>query len=108
MPLLARMLVLLNPLSLVALTVSVFATPIPHLYPRHSNSSVVNKTTCNSNSYTYNALAGYGFVPARAKDKFGDSLGGYGSSIALEQSTWKKLSNGSYTGTLWAIPDRGW
>ena len=93
------------PLAAVASVAS--ASPLRDLHGR-ANSSIVNQTTCNGNTYTYNALAGYGFVPASARDKFGDTLGGYGSSVAIDQSTWKKLANGSYTGTLWAIPDRGW
>jgi hypothetical protein len=70
--------------------------------------SFVNTTLCNSNNYTYQALAGYGLIPSAARDKFGDTIGGIGSSIALDKTQWKKLSNGSYCGVLWALPDRGW
>ncbi|KAI1750757.1 esterase-like activity of phytase-domain-containing protein [Xylaria castorea] len=68
----------------------------------------VNSTTCNGKSYVYDELAGYGFVPSNAVDKFGDTLGGLGSSLHLDQSRWKKHWNGSYTGILWSLPDRGW
>jgi hypothetical protein len=34
--------------------------------------------------------------------------GGIGSSIAIDHNSWRKLRNGSYTGTLYALPDRGW
>ncbi|KAL8770487.1 MAG: hypothetical protein Q9194_005152, partial [Teloschistes cf. exilis] len=68
---------------------------------------VVNQTTCNGEQYTYQQLAGYGFVPSNARDSYGDTLGGFGSSVAIDQKTWKKLKNGTYTGTLYAIPDRG-
>ena len=70
--------------------------------------SVVNQTTCDGKQFTYQSLAGYGFIPSNARDKFGDTIGGIGSSIAIERSSWKKTKSGSYTGTLWAIPDRGW
>ena len=92
--------------SIAALATSTLALPLGKINSRQASS--VNQTNCNGNAFSYNSLAGYGNVPATARDKFGDSLGGYGSSIAIDQSTWKKLSNGSYTGTLWAIPDRGW
>ena len=72
------------------------------------NNSVTNQTTCDKEQYTYQQLAGYGFVPSNAVDKYGDTLGGYGSAIAIDRSSWKKLKNGSYTGLLWAVPDRGW
>jgi hypothetical protein len=68
----------------------------------------VNQTTCNGKTYTYEELAGYGFVPGNARDEFGDTLGGYGSASALDRTQWKKLGNGSYTGVLWGLPDRGW
>ena len=76
--------------------------------PVPANSSVTNQTTCDNEQYTYQQLAGYGFVPSNAVDKYGDTLGGYGSAIAIDRSSWKKLKNGSYTGLLWAVPDRGW
>ncbi|KAI9684252.1 MAG: hypothetical protein M1822_005725 [Bathelium mastoideum] len=70
--------------------------------------SVVNQTTCNGKLYTYQQLAGYGFIPSDARDKFGDTIGGIGSSVALDRLSWKKANGSSYTGTLWALPDRGW
>jgi hypothetical protein len=79
------------------------ATATPHRRAAPS----VNTTTCNGETYVYEALAGYGFTPSDARDKFGDSAGGIGSSAAIDQSSWK-LNNGVYTGILWALPDRGW
>ncbi|KAI4173821.1 MAG: hypothetical protein LQ348_006474 [Seirophora lacunosa] len=69
---------------------------------------VVNQTTCNGKQYIYQQLAGYGFIPANARDSQGDTLGGFGSAIAIDQKSWRKLKNGTYTGTLYALPDRGW
>ncbi|CAJ2504837.1 Uu.00g122310.m01.CDS01 [Anthostomella pinea] len=63
---------------------------------------------CNGRSYAYEELAGYGYVVSDAVDKFGDTLGGLGSSLHLEQGAWEKRPNGSYSGILWALPDRGW
>ncbi|KAI1777457.1 esterase-like activity of phytase-domain-containing protein [Hypoxylon cercidicola] len=73
-----------------------------------ANSSAVNKTTCNGIDYRPEELAGYGYVVADAVDKFDDTLGGLGSSIHVDLAAWKKLDNGSYTGVLWSMPDRGW
>lgn len=67
----------------------------------------VSQTTCNGQTYTYNELAGYGFVPSDAYDKFGDTSGGIGSSLAFDRSLWKKNGTG-YSGVVWALPDRGW
>ena len=84
------------------------ASPLQSLGAEESDPSFVNRTICNGNTYTYDSLAGFGSVPANARDKFGDTLGGYGGAIALDTSSWKKLDNGSYTATLWAAPNRGW
>jgi hypothetical protein len=69
--------------------------------------AIVNETTCNGKKYIYRDLAGYGTVPGNARDEFGDTLN-FGSALALDRSQWKKLKNGSYTGVVWALPDRGW
>lgn len=71
---------------------------------QYPTTRVVNQTTCGGNQYTYNGLAGYGAVPATARDRFGDTIGGIGSSAAIDKRTWFKWGNGSYTGILWAIP----
>ncbi|EMC94618.1 hypothetical protein BAUCODRAFT_74155 [Baudoinia panamericana UAMH 10762] len=73
-----------------------------------TNTTAVNTTTCNGETYVYQQLAGYGFIPSNDRDKFGDTIGGIGSSVAIDRLSWIQLFNGSYTGTLWAIPDRGW
>lgn len=72
--------------------------------PRRS--TPVNTTTCNGQTYSYLGLAGYGFTPSNARDKFGDTAGGIGSSAAFQ--SWTRLENGSYAGLLYALPDRGW
>jgi len=64
----------------------------------------VSSTSCNGTPYVYNELAGYGFVPGNAVDKYGDTIS-LGSSITIKDWTKK---NGVYSGTLYGIPDRGW
>lgn len=70
--------------------------------------SSVNQATCNGKNYVYQELAGYGLIPSDTRDKFGDTLGGLGSAISIPQNTWRKLPDGSYSGFMWATPDRGW
>ncbi|KAI1387583.1 esterase-like activity of phytase-domain-containing protein [Hypoxylon trugodes] len=95
---------LLTTVSIIAGAVGAAAKCVP----RAPQASTVNKTTCNGITYEYEELAGYGYVVSDAVDKFGDTLGGLGSSLHLEQGAWKKLDNGSYSGVLWSLPDRGW
>ena len=89
----------------VAATIS---TNIDDIVPRAEPQSKVNQTTCDGRDYLYRGLAGYGLIPSNARDKFGDTLGGIGSSIALDRKAWKKTKNGKYEGIIWGLPDRGW
>ncbi|KIW01249.1 uncharacterized protein PV09_07291 [Verruconis gallopava] len=77
--------------------------------PSSSTSSVppVFSTSCNGKTYIYNELAGYGVLPGDSRDSFGDTLGGFGSAIAIDRKSWTKVGD-SYTFTLYALPDRGW
>ena len=94
-------------ISFAAFACAVVSLPASeHLRPRADD--FVNQTTCNGAQYTYESLAGYGLIPSNARDKFGDTIGGIGSSIVLDRKSWKKSKSGSYTGILYAIPDRGW
>lgn len=78
--------------------------------PVARDAPAVNVTKCKGSTYTYEELAGYGFVPSDARDKFGDTLGGMGSSIALDKKSWKRKSgdNEAYEAILYGLPDRGW
>ncbi|KAF2190995.1 hypothetical protein K469DRAFT_622247 [Zopfia rhizophila CBS 207.26] len=79
------------------------ATPI-------KRASAVSQSTCNGNVYTYEELAGWGLLASDVRDKFGDTIGGIGSAIALDKKSWKKVNGKSeaYEGTLYGLPDRGW
>jgi hypothetical protein len=62
----------------------------------------------NGAKYTNHGLVGYGFMPSTELDKYRDTLGGIGSSVAIEQGSWKKNDDGTYSGMAWCLPDRGW
>ena len=70
-------------------------------------SAQVNTTICNGKTYAYEELAGYGLIASNATDKFRDTIGGIGSAIAIDRLSWQRIGD-SYTGLLYAIPDRGW
>lgn len=92
----ASLLARLTALSAIALAAPAATTPQP---------SAVFSTTCKGKTYTYKELAGYGFVPSNARDRFGDSIS-LGSSIAI--ASWSKNDDDEYEGKLYGLPDRGW
>lgn len=89
-----------------------FASAAPVAPNSTATQPPVSETTCNSNVYTYQELAGYGFLANDARDKFGDTIGGFGSAIALDKHSWSKKSKKGkvdiYEGILYGLPDRGW
>jgi len=70
----------------------------------------VSETTCNGKKYVYEELAGWGILDGTSRDKFGDTIGGIGSAIALDKKSWKKKKGGNeaYDGIIFGLPDRGW
>lgn len=70
----------------------------------------VNETSCNGKKYIYEELAGWGTLPSDARDKFGDTIGGIGSAIALDKKSWKRKpgKEKAYEGILWGLPYKGW
>ena len=59
-------------------------------------------------TYVNKGLVGVARVPSNARDQFGDTLGGFGSAMAMDLRSWHKNHDGSYGGTLHMLPDRGW
>jgi hypothetical protein len=53
------------------------------------------------------SLVGAARIPADARDSMGETLGGFGSGMALVPGTWHAQGNG-FTATLAMLPDRGW
>ena len=45
-------------------------------------------------------------IPSNFKESTGDTIGGFGSAIALKRGTFQ-ASDGKFTGTILARPDRG-
>ena len=54
-----------------------------------------------------NSLVGVARIPADARDTLGETLGGFGSGMALVPGSWR-AEGGGFTATLAMLPDRGW
>jgi hypothetical protein len=67
----------------------------------------VNTTVCGGQTYVYEQLAGYGLIPSNKRDLYGDTIGGIGSAIAIDRSSWS-FDGTSYSGIIYGLPDRGW
>jgi hypothetical protein len=58
-------------------------------------------------NYVNKGLVGVGVFATNVIDGRGDTFGSF-SSFKVDHNTWRKNANGSYSGTLYALPDRGY
>ena len=58
-------------------------------------------------TYVNKGLVGVGNFSSSALDSRGDTLGSF-SSFKIDTNTWRKNLDGSYSGTLYTLPDRGY
>jgi hypothetical protein len=59
-------------------------------------------------TFVNKGLVGVARVPSNAVDQFGETLGGFGSGMAMDLESWHRNHDGSFGGTLYMLPDRGW
>ncbi|KAG8691620.1 hypothetical protein FRC11_014704 [Ceratobasidium sp. 423] len=70
--------------------------------------SLWTTATLGDKTFVNQGLVGFGYIPASARDSYGETLGGLGSAIALQKGTFKAGPNGTFTGRLISQPDRGY
>ena len=92
-----------------ALVLSLEASPPTKLVPTLDTTPFgsTSSVTLNSLTYVNQGLVGVGVFTAGALDSRGDTLGSF-SSFKVDSSTWRRNVNGSYSGTLYTLPDRGY
>lgn len=61
----------------------------------------------NGQYYVNHGLVGVGRIPAATRDKFGETLGSF-SALAVDAKTWRRHADGTYAGTFYMQPDRGY
>lgn len=73
-----------------------------------ANSARAQSVTFEGSTFVNDGLVGVARVPSNARDQYGETLGGFGSAMAFIPGSWKIHKNGTYTGELVMVPDRGW
>ena len=87
------------PLLSAALTTVIFAMPVAAF----ADSSV----TVGGVTLVNKGLVAVGRIPANQRDKFGETFGS-GSGMSIDAKSWERNADGSYKGSLWLLPDRGY
>lgn len=73
-----------------------------------SAAALAQSVTFEGSTFVNKGLVGVARVPSDARDANGDTLGGLGSAMAFVPGSWRQQPDGSYTGQLVMVPDRGW
>lgn len=84
-----------------ALLASAFALSAPVM------AQTATTATLNGTTFTNQGLQGVGRLSASLRDKFGETFGSM-SAMQIDLHTWRRNADGSYAGTLYALPDRGY
>jgi hypothetical protein len=92
-----------------AASISLSAGPITYTTPNLDTTAVgaVKTVSFNGASYLNKGLVGVGTYASGNIDGLGDTLGSF-SSFKVDVSSWRKNGDGSYAGTLYTLPDRGY
>jgi hypothetical protein len=93
---------ILHPVTspLVSATLALLVATMPNA-ARAENSVTVGSTTLVNKG-----RVAVGRIPASQRDKFGETFGS-GSGMAIDPASWTR-DGGSYRGSLWLLPDRGY
>ena len=60
----------------------------------------------NGQTFVNQGLVGVGRLPATARDFAGETLGSF-SGMAMDLSSWRRRADGTYSGRIFTLPDRG-
>jgi hypothetical protein len=96
-------------LLVAAATITLSAGPLTYTTPNLDTTAVGATKSVSFGGATYlnKGLVGVGTFTASSIDGLGDTLGSF-SSFKVDATTWRKNADGSYAGTLYTLPDRGY
>ncbi|KAF8149113.1 esterase-like activity of phytase-domain-containing protein [Crassisporium funariophilum] len=85
------------------------SSPVAEEFQRVQARADGNVTSAVLDGVTYlnKGLVAFGLIPSNFRESTGDTLGGFGSAIALKRGSWRKGADGKFSGTITAHPDRG-
>jgi hypothetical protein len=68
---------------------------------------VASTAALGGHHFVNHGLVGVGRLPSSARDKFGETIGSF-SALTFDRATWQRRANGTYAGTFYMQPDRGY
>jgi len=92
--------------ALCALARTADAASLSYTTPNVVTTAGSTSVTFGGATFVNQGLQGMARIPSSTKDFLGSTLGAF-SGMDMDLSAWRRTANGSYTGTLFALPDRG-
>ena len=74
--------------------------------PNTTTAPGAQSVTLNGTTFVNQGVVGVGRLDSATRDFRGETLGSF-SGMALDLQNWRRNADGSYTGVLWTLPDRG-
>lgn len=102
-----RMRNLTRSLLLAAAVTPLFATNYGTPFLDATAPTFSSTVSFGGQNFVNKGLVGVGVFSANTLDGRGDTFGSF-SSFKIDHNSWRKNANGSYSGTLYTLPDRGY
>ncbi len=95
------------PIALALGATPLAAQPAIYTTPHLTNAASAESVTLGGVTFTNQGLVGVGRLAASTRDFAGETLGSF-SGMALNLGSWRRNADGTYTGSVRTLPDRGW
>ena len=92
--------------SFAALAASAGAQSLQFTRPNITTAAGATSVTLSGKTFVNQGLVGVGRVSADTRDFAGETFGSF-SGMSLDLSSWRRNSDGTYSGTMFTLPDRG-
>lgn len=94
-------------LLLAAAVTPLFAANYDTPFLDNTAPTISSTVSLGGQNFVNQGLVGVGVFATNVIDGRGDTFGSF-SSFKVDHNTWRKHANGSYSGTLYTLPDRGY
>ena len=94
-------------LLIAAAVTPLFAANYDSPFLDNTAPTISTTVSLGGQNFVNQGLVGVGVFATNVIDGRGDTFGSF-SSFKVDHNTWRKNANGSYSGTLYTLPDRGY
>ncbi|CAN7591650.1 esterase-like activity of phytase family protein [Phenylobacterium sp. LjRoot225] len=82
------------------------AQSVAYRTPNVTTAAGAQSVTLGGATFVNQGLVGVGRLSATTRDFAGETLGSF-SAMSVDASSWRRNADGSYSGKIWTLPDRG-